>query len=610
MTNKFSLKAKLAALSIIPLLCAVGFGVKLSVERISEAKEFQSFEQVMILANLLASMNQAASEESELVWAFTPHAIEENGATVVNAIRTKYHEKTFALDSAFQAITEFRAEVAIEENSPKLRAALADIDESVANIFANRANVNNSLEYGELMTPYSEFKIRIQNIYPAFEEETSDKELGLKIHAYNLYLDYYSNVVQYIGVFIWAHQVDDFNFGGFVIGESSYTKSRIALKHFKNLAAPKITSQLEEILRTPKSEWIEAQVAKFVYTENGMYSFSKDSKMEKEFKSKGEGRSAQLANILPAMRSDIMEYTQNRISDLAFNRNLTIFTTLVAIALSLGFNVFCSSRITKTIIQITSGIAKGTRQVFSAAEQITNSSQTLAQGACDQAESVDRTTAMIDHITDMTKTTAENALKAGEMIQTTSTVIEESTRTMSDLNHSMDEIALNSEETKKIMSSINDIAFQTNILALNAAVEAARAGELGAGFAVVADEVRNLAQRSAKASTNTSDLMEASNANIQSGSENASRANDNFSKVETSASEVFSIVQQISNATAQQLLAIQEIGQAAAMVDKATNSNAAGAEECTASAMTLHDEAKDLDKFASELTEMVYGSKV
>src|SRR6185369_10906883 len=111
----------------------------------------------------------------------------------------------------------------------------------------------------------------------------------------------------------------------------------------------------------------------------------------------------------------------------------------------------------------------------------------------------------------MTQATSENAKKATAMIDDTTKIVAESNVAMTDMNQSIRQIKDNSGETKKILRTINDIAFQTNILALNAAVEAARAGEHGAGFAVVAEEVRNLAQRSATASSNSNSLIESSN---------------------------------------------------------------------------------------------------
>jgi methyl-accepting chemotaxis protein len=157
------------------------------------------------------------------------------------------------------------------------------------------------------------------------------------------------------------------------------------------------------------------------------------------------------------------------------------------------------------------------------------------------------------------------------------------------------------------MVTINDIAFQTNILSLNAAVEAARAGEAGAGFAVVADEVRSLARKSANASENTSRLMKESSASIDNGLNCMGRASEAFKRFEESAKEIFEHVSEIDAATEKQSNAIKKVRQAAKSMDKATQSNAANAEEFADSSSTLHHEAEQLDGFVQNLKNIVYG---
>lgn len=607
MINSLTLRAKLTLLCMVPIACALAFGLKLTLERVSAVREFKSFDEAMTLANLLADLNEANSAEQGVAWSYTTTAIDENGIEVVQKVRNAYDRNGAMLDERYQAMSAFRDSINLDNYDPKLKLIIGDVDEVIGAIQSHRARVKQTMDYGEIIAPYVVAREKIQAIYPALLKETSDKELSLKLTAYNVYLDYHNALVQYIGVMIWAHQVADLPPNGYARYESFHRESVTLLKHFRNIASPEIVQQLDEIHNRPDSRWVAEKVAGFLNRNEDWHDFPQDKAIENEFKAKGEGRSEELATILLDLRNEIGEYTHEKIESLARNRNLSAIITLVTIGFSIAITLYFAGAVSRMIMKITEGIATGSAQVSAAARQITQASNTLADSSSTQASSVEETTAMISQILSMTKATAENAKQASEMIQTTSQVLSESTATMDDLNQAMGQISQNSDETKKIMGTINDIAFQTNILALNAAVEAARAGESGAGFAVVADEVRNLAGRSANASENTSKLMEGSNVSILSGAECANRANEAFSNVEERAKEIFRRVSEIDSAAFRQAEAIEEIGLAADKVDRATQSNAASAEECASSATMLHTQAKLLDEHIRHLTEMVNG---
>jgi methyl-accepting chemotaxis protein len=206
-------------------------------------------------------------------------------------------------------------------------------------------------------------------------------------------------------------------------------------------------------------------------------------------------------------------------------------------------------------------------------------SQTLSEAASEQAASLEETSSSLEEMTSMTKQNAGNATEANRLMNTAQEVIQKADGSMGELTGSMHEIAKASEQTQKIVKTIDEIAFQTNLLALNAAVEAARAGEAGAGFAVVADEVRNLALRAAEAAKSTSGLMEDIVRKVKNGEQLVGVTNEAFRQITESSTKVVKLIGEIAGASREQSEGIEQVNKAVAEMSSVTQRNAAGAEE-------------------------------
>jgi len=206
-------------------------------------------------------------------------------------------------------------------------------------------------------------------------------------------------------------------------------------------------------------------------------------------------------------------------------------------------------------------------------------SQSLSEAASAQVASLEETSSSLEEMTSQTKQTAGNVAQANILMSTARQTIEKANMSMGGLTGSMKEIAAGSEQTQKIVKTIDEIAFQTNLLALNAAVEAARAGTAGAGFAVVADEVRNLAIRAAEAAKNTSGLIEDIVKKIRNGEKLVGVTSEAFKEIMESSGNVVRLIGEIAGSSQEQSAGIDQISRAVTEMNNLTQQNAAGAEE-------------------------------
>jgi len=238
-------------------------------------------------------------------------------------------------------------------------------------------------------------------------------------------------------------------------------------------------------------------------------------------------------------------------------------------------------------------------QIYSGGEQVADSSQTLSQGATEQAASLEQIGASMNQTAAQTDRNAENSAQAKLMAAEAQQAAREGNEQMQAMVKAMADINASGQSISKIIKTIDEIAFQTNLLALNAAVEAARAGQHGKGFAVVAEEVRNLAARSAKAARETAELIEGSVGRAQNGSRIASRTEEALAEIVSRIDKVNELVEEISIASREQAEGISQVNQGLCQVDQVTQQNTANAEESAAAAEELSGQARHLNEMLS-----------
>ncbi len=288
-----------------------------------------------------------------------------------------------------------------------------------------------------------------------------------------------------------------------------------------------------------------------------------------------------------------------------------IFITIALISMFLATTAWylMARQISSRINKVVKNLNDGAEQFLIASAQIAETGNTLAEGAGEQASSLEETSASLEELSAMTQHNTENANQANVLAKQTLDNANQGSVAMSEMLKAIDTIKTSSNDTAKIIKTIDEIAFQTNLLALNAAVEAARAGESGKGFAVVAEEVRSLAQRSAEAARSTTELIEESQKNTDNGVRLSHEVNTMLSNIVDAANKVAQLVAEVSLATKEQTQGLSQINVAVSQIDHVTQSNAANAEEAAAAGQELAAQAEQLKDMVITMVKLVEGDK-
>jgi methyl-accepting chemotaxis protein len=246
---------------------------------------------------------------------------------------------------------------------------------------------------------------------------------------------------------------------------------------------------------------------------------------------------------------------------------------------------------TQSLQEALGQVAAGAQQVSSAAEQISSGSQLLSQGASEQASSLEEIASSLHQMASTSRQNSAGAREAHTLSDQARATADQGVVSMKRLSEAIDRIKRSSDDTARIIKTIDEIAFQTNLLALNAAVEAARAGDAGRGFAVVAEEVRNLARRSAEAAKTTAGLIEQSVRSSESGVAINQEVHRNLEEISGQINRVAGVMTEIAVASQQQSQGVEEINRAVGEMNRVVQATAASAEESASAAEELASQA-------------------
>ncbi len=311
------------------------------------------------------------------------------------------------------------------------------------------------------------------------------------------------------------------------------------------------------------------------------------------------------SGVLSVSISRTVDYANRAHTQLnASSQGLTAGLMMMVIAGVVGA-FFIIRSVNRALSATSEQLSQGSMQVAAAAGQVSSASQSLAEGASEQAASLEEISSSIEELSSTTKRNAENAQNGKKSAAQAREAAETGATEMAQMQQAMAAIQDSSTDISKIIKTIDEIAFQTNILALNAAVEAARAGEAGAGFAVVADEVRNLAQRSAVAAKETANKIADAMSRSEQGVDISGRVAAGLEQILMRAREVDGLVAEVAVASQEQSEGLDQINSAITQMDQVTQSSAANAEESASAAEELNAQSEELRSASEQLAKMV-----
>ncbi len=281
---------------------------------------------------------------------------------------------------------------------------------------------------------------------------------------------------------------------------------------------------------------------------------------------------------------------------------------LISLAVAIIGVSFFARSIARPIGHVANELNEASEQVASASTQVASASQSLAEGASEQASALEETSSSLEEMSSMTKQNADNAAQAKALTAQAKQIVDKVDGQMHHMVTAIQEVTKSSEETGKIIKTIDEIAFQTNLLALNAAVEAARAGEAGAGFAVVAGEVRNLAMRAADAAKSTSSLIENTIVTVRRSRDLTQQTQDAFKENVDISNKIGQLIDEIAAASSEQAQGISQIGKAVAEMDKVVQQTAANAEESASASEEMNAQALQMKHNVEQLVTIIGGA--
>lgn len=590
MTSRYlTITRKIVLLAVVPLVMLIAFSCflvwakwgELEVARIMSS----NVELVRSASNLITCIQKERGQSNLFI----------NGAIGQSDI-DNFRKETDAVVKAFLvSLGQSRIPDDQKSNAPRMFPGLEQL----------RSQVNGKIPMKESFKSYSDFIEKIMQVQNAAIRGKTDKGLGKRL----------ANVALFEGAKENAARLRGFT-SGLLASDQPLAQEQFRLltdfhsRIYANLQSPalsvsrEVDQRIEAFTKSPV--WQEVDKVFLVVLKN-----ANEGKFGIDAVAFFKSATQQVEDIhaLAVQELESIQKTAHQImADAKSVIGWTLALLIMMIAAISGISYAIGRSISRGVSLAAKDLSEAAQQVVSASAQVASASQQLADGASQQAAAIEETSSSLEEMSSMTRQNAESAGSANRLISDSNETIHKANQAMEELSRSMAEISSVSEKTFQIVKTIDEIAFQTNLLALNAAVEAARAGEVGAGFSVVAEEVRSLARRAAAAAKDTSVLIEGTVGKIRDGAQLVSQTRAAFQEVAESSRKSLDLVAEITSASSEQALGVEELNRAVSDMDVIVQQNAATAEESAAASEELHIQANHMERLVQVLSAMVQGN--
>jgi methyl-accepting chemotaxis protein len=607
------LERKILLLVLLPLLGGLVPGAFVVRRAHREVREMENLRELSQLVGNLSELEAKIDNETSNWYFFKPTWKATD--TERKAARIKQDDWRRETDAGILAYHQQRAVIDSVKLSAPLQVALTSIEQRMTTLPALRREVDTQVDDTsgtEIMTAYRGFRQDIDGVLPLLVDATTSDVIARKLVVLpklTLARKYVSDAG---GMIFFYHQLRatkdarKFNPSEAITLAHNVELAELCWSDVIALSQGAIRDRLTAVHSS--EEWKTMVEMLRRHSAAALNNTEPPITGEEGWAPSWNFIQTGLADEITFCRQDFTKSCADLESAMRFRRLWTSITLSLGGVLVLWLTIRLSRSITQPVADTTQKLLQDAQGATSEAAAVRTSCATVAEGSSHQAAALEETSATLEEISSMTRSNAENAQLAQKSANETRTAAEQGANQMRDLTEAMTALRTSSDDVTRIIKTIDEIAFQTNILALNAAIEAARAGEAGAGFAVVAEEVRTLAQRSAHAARETTDKITSANARTNAGATITLQVAQSLESILSRAREVERLVDAIADASREQNSGIGQITTAIQQMDRVTQSNAAAAEETAASAQELENRAKAFHEAVENLQMVVFGA--
>lgn len=595
--KQLSIKGKLRLLVTLPVLFLIGIMASNGAEKYSTLRQAAALKELAVIAGLTTELAHAAQKERGMTSGFLGSKGEK--------FSDRLPKQRAETDQRLSALTDYL----VHSKADKVDAALAaKMQEALAGI-GKVASVRQQADALTIPAPeaiafYTGVIHDFLTTIPLIARTSPDQKIMKALTAYYNFVESKERVGIERAVLNNTFANDGFAPGMYKKFIEILSAQKVFLENFMAFAdesaiafyqatiTPAVADEVSAMEKIASDKYLAGGFG--IQAEHWFDTITKKIDLMKEVETR--------------LAADLNAMADKRIAADRHSLISTATTAILAIILSVLMAVYFSSLIVGALERISNDLTSGADEVASASGHVFSVSQSLADGASNQAATIEQTSASMVEISAMTKQNADNVGQADGLIGEARKVIVTANDSMGLLTKSMEEIARASEETSQIIKTIDEIAFQTNLLALNAAVEAARAGEAGAGFAVVADEVRSLAMRAAGAAQNIAALIEGTVQKVQTGSNLVAVTNQSFREAADSTAKISLLMSELAVASREQATGISQVNLGVTELDTVTQQNVAIAEQTASASEELNAQAGQMKETVRTLNALVMGS--